>query len=108
MRKRLGVLVAVAGAVLVAAAGGHAIGERGTATGYELRSGDQAFMRQAGVRCFVNGALSRERATLESRVVAGCVPLRAGSIRLGYTVRMSDRGILVYKGGRLVYQGVVG
>jgi hypothetical protein len=97
-----------AAAALAGAAAATASRSTETATGYELRTGDQAFMRQAGMRCYLNGALANERQFLQSRVVAGCTPLgNPGGLRGGYIVRMSDRGVLVTKNGRVIFRSAV-
>ena len=105
MRKRVAVALTVVLTGLVAAAGGSAIGERRAARGYEFRSGDQAFMRQAGMRCYMNQAANDERQFLQSRVVAGCTPL----VRpfQAYVVRMTDRGIIVFKSNRVLFRHAV-
>lgn len=75
-----------------------------TAHIFTLKFGDQALMPQAGVICFANGAIgSKERAFLQSRVVTGCRPDVAGSLYRHYLVRMSDKGIIVYQGDKIVY-----
>lgn len=103
MTRRKIALVGVVAIALVAATTGGAVVGRVSGTGYDLKQGDSAFAWDAGVRCAVVRTPAAERAVLQNRVAVVCTQMGTpGGLYSSYLVRMTDAGIIVKRGTRVL------